>query len=224
MLDNLWEVLLTFVEWIDSQQGKEKHSDLPIPYLKQEMECYCDFVKEALGFDAGFGLFRLQVFMTLINGAGLTQDGRHRRQMFFPVEGTAAYNHLKAPSGDTMSSEQAESLFDSSADMLPACNDSSRATIDPAFHDDAMQVMSKELGFLTYFRDTLECCSCQSMHSRRLCKKEWFTIGCPMYDLDGEGWTLVKAFGRYERWKVLAEVHDRFANRFSEDATNPPTT
>ena len=77
-------------------QGKSEAKEIPIPSILAQFETTIKAVKEAGGGGRWeFGLFRIQIFMTIVNGIGLTKPGEHLLQLMIPASyRQASYTHL----------------------------------------------------------------------------------------------------------------------------------
>ena len=201
-LDRIVQALRLVVKWIDSLSNTKE--TIPFSQIKESLKMFCDEINEIVNCE--FGLFRLEVFITMINACGITKSGTHLRQLFIPVKNTASWNHLVDPTGDAMSFQQAETIANGEISATTnIVNDGSKIGIDEKYHDDAMKAISEELGFTEYFRDIIECSCCESKHSRNLHKKECYCRGCALFDIDKKGRIIIKDYGKESRWVVLPE-------------------
>ena len=95
-LKNVVKILINFIRWIDSLQSKSDAEEIPIPVILAKFEATILAVKEA--GEPGrweFGLFCIQIFMTIANGIGLTKPGEYLLQlMILASSEQALYNHL----------------------------------------------------------------------------------------------------------------------------------
>ena len=77
-------------------QGKYDAKEIPIPLILNQFENTIKAVKEA--GEPGtweFGLFHIQIFMTIVNGCGLTKPGEHLLQLMIPASPKqGSYNYL----------------------------------------------------------------------------------------------------------------------------------
>jgi hypothetical protein len=89
------KVLIGYIKWMDDLQGKSEADEIPFLMVEQKLVDTCKEVKVAVG-DKGFefGLFRIQIFMTLVNGAGFSKPGEHLLQLMIPTKDQASYKHL----------------------------------------------------------------------------------------------------------------------------------
>ena len=95
-LKNVVKILINFIAWIDSLQGKSDAKEIPIPFILNQFEGTIKAVKKA--GEPGtweFSLFHIQIFMTIANGCGLTKPGEHLLQLMIPAgPKQASYNYL----------------------------------------------------------------------------------------------------------------------------------
>ena len=87
---------MNVIAWIDSLQGKSDTKEIPILVILTKFEAMVETVKKT--GEPGrweFGLFRIQIFMTIANEIGLTKPGEHLLQLMIPASSKQApYNHL----------------------------------------------------------------------------------------------------------------------------------
>ena len=77
--------------------------------------------------------------------------------------------------------------------------------------DDAMKEISHELKLVTYQRSFIECCCCESHHSRFLGKKDVFIKDGSLFELTPEGYMIEKEYGRYKEWKRKYPIEKKYA-------------
>lgn len=223
-------ILQSYMGWVNELDGRgiDPIEDLTRAGIKAKMISVCTDIKSVVPCD--FNLFRLSVYTTMNIGCGLLTAGHHLRQLMFPVKGTAAYNHLRCPSGDRMSIERA-SVIGEGLTGTDVINDGDDG-IPEGEHDRAMKFISNGMGRLCYCRDEVECilvrlpyrrpvaCTiecdlillcflffhhqCESMHSRNLHCRDWFCRQLTIYDVDKAGRTIYKNYGRNSIWRSLS--------------------
>eukprot|EP00980_Cylindrotheca_fusiformis_P015891 scaffold4648_cov74-Cylindrotheca_fusiformis.AAC.4 len=235
-LTAITKVLATFVRWVDDLSGKlhppsSRYFELvdglvPVEDIDCETTKCIEGIRNIFpssgsqeeedsnrkGID--FGYFRLAIFLTVANGCGITLPGRHLRQLFVPAEGTGAFNHLKNPSQDQMSTEQAARLASSgnSGGQIgdtAAANDGASTTLDRDRFDEAMREISAGIGYREYFRDEIECIPlCESLPGRQQKeKKDWYCRDLTLYDLDSDGRLMSKKYGLGNKWKFVNQEY-----------------
>jgi hypothetical protein len=107
-LSSVVSILYRHVEWINSLASDNSNVDIPLSTIQTQH----DLVVHQIGTVAScqFGHFRLGVMTTILSGCGLLKEGRHLRNMTYPVKGTASYKHLSHPDADYMSPQRANAL------------------------------------------------------------------------------------------------------------------
>ena len=78
-----------------------------------------------------------------------------------------------------------------------------KKTIPKEFWDDAMEIISSEVGFQEYFRDNSETGLCESQHSRKLGKMECYVKGGRIEDIDDYGRVMMKDYGYENEWIIV---------------------
>ena len=190
-LQSIVSVLKGLVDWIDSNTMNTNAEDISMHLIKNQLAIFCKNMNNIVNCE--FNMFRMGVFITMINGCGITRPGKHLRQISIPVRNTASFEHLLDPSGDSMSYNQSSILADSQLNSVSSVvNDGKFAGVKEGDHDDAMRALSQELGMKEYFRDFIECILCKSKHSRHLHKKEWFCRYSALFDIDENGYVIFK--------------------------------
>jgi hypothetical protein len=141
--------------WVNSLQGRgdDPIRDLQLSFVKRHMDNVCLDINSVASCQ--LGSFRLCMFTSVLIGCGDLKEGKHLRQLMFPVKGCASYNHLANTQMDRMSPGRASAL---SADQegTTIANDGDDP-IAVVHHDRAMQLLSVALGRDQYFRDEIEC-------------------------------------------------------------------
>ena len=104
-LNNVVKILINFIAWIDSLQGKSDTEEIPIPVILAQFEATIKAVKGA--GEPGrweFSLFCIQIFITIAIEIGLTKPGKHLLQLMIPANSKQAlYNHLCKVKGEKLS-------------------------------------------------------------------------------------------------------------------------
>lgn len=194
-------ILYNHVEWINSLSGFGNMPviDMPLPSLKAK----CDKTIKEIGNIAScqFSHFRLAILTTILTGCGLLKEGRHLRNLMYPVKGSASFKHLSSPVADVMSPKRARALVDNKANEA-ICNDGTGA-VNEDQHDLFMQYLSGELGFRVYLRDEIECILCESHPMRSLNCRDWFRKGISLYDCNEKGEYMQRKYGRNTEWVKL---------------------
>ena len=94
-LRNVVRTLTLWIETIDSLVGKHAE-EITISDLLSWMMDVIDQIKEDCeSTKLDFSYFRLSVFTSLVCGLGIPKPGKHLHHIFFPMEDTAALNHLR---------------------------------------------------------------------------------------------------------------------------------
>ena len=101
-LRSIIKILYGYLVWIDKvgESGQ-------IPSIAELRE-KCHGVAASIKFE--YGEFRLATFTSTAIGVGLLQDGKHLRQISYPIKGMASYKHLSNPNKGSMTQEQAAFL------------------------------------------------------------------------------------------------------------------
>jgi hypothetical protein len=141
--------------WVDSLlgMGEDPMKNLSMSFVSKQVDKVCLDINSVA--PCQLGSFRLGIFTTILIGCGELKQGKHLRQLMFPVKGCASYNHLANTMMDRMSSDHAFAIG-TDQEGTSIANDGD----DPiAVHhqDRAMQLLSVALGRDQYFRDEIEC-------------------------------------------------------------------
>jgi hypothetical protein len=141
--------------WVDSLEGRgdDPMKDLTLSYVTKHMDNVCLDINSVA--PCQLGNFRLGIFTTVLIGCGDLKQGKHLRQLMFPVKGCASYNHLANTKMDSMSVSRAIAL--STDQEGTSISNDGDAPIHVLHHDRAMQLLSVALGRDQYFRDEIEC-------------------------------------------------------------------
>ena len=194
-------ILYNHIEWINSLSSCVDIPvvDMPLPSLKAQ----CDKTIKEIGNIAScqFSHFRLAIFTTIVTGCGLLKEGKHLRNLMYPVKGSASYKHLSSPVADVMSPQRARALVDNKTNEAIA-NDGT-GVVKEEQHDLFMQYLSGELGFRVYVRDEIECILCESHPMRSLSCRDWFRKGQSLYDCNEKGEYMQRKYGRNTEWVKL---------------------
>jgi hypothetical protein len=194
-------ILYDHIEWINSLSncGNTPVDDMPLPLLK----AHCDRTIKEIGNIAScqFSHFRLAVLTTILTGSGLLKEGRHLRNLMYPVKGSASFKHLSSPVADVMSHHRARALVDNKTNE--AISNDGLGVVKEEQHDLFMQYLSGELGFQVYVRDEIECILCESHPMRSLNCRDWFRKGISLYDCNEKGEYMQRKYGRNTEWVKL---------------------
>ncbi len=151
----LWE----HIKWINSMTncGHNPIIDMPLSLMKAN----CDRTIQEIGKIAScqFSHFRLGILTTILAGCGLLKDGKHLRNLMYPVKGSASFKHLGCPVGDLMSTERARALGNNKA--YEEISNDGHGVVQEDHHDIFMMYLSAHLGFKVYVRDEIECILCE---------------------------------------------------------------
>lgn len=103
-------ILYGHIEWINSlfTCGHDPIVDMPLDIMKNK----CDKIVIEISKIAScqFGQFRLGIMTTILSGCGLLKEGKHLRNLMYPVKGSASFKHLCCPVADSMSPKRAQDL------------------------------------------------------------------------------------------------------------------
>ena len=94
-LKNVVKILMDLICWVDTYVGKSTADDIPIHVLELQFAKTIEAIKvvvEVPGFE--FGLFRIQIFLSVVSGVGLSKPGLHLHQLMIPTVNQASYKHL----------------------------------------------------------------------------------------------------------------------------------
>ena len=200
-LSQVVSILYQHVEWINSLSGcgREPIVDMPLNIMKRK----CEETVRAIAKVAScqFGQFRLGVMTTILSGCGLLKEGKHLRNLMYPVKGSASFKHLCCPVADYMSPGRAEALGNNENDVY--ISNDGEGFVDESQHDEFMQYLSCALGFQTYLRDEIECILCESHPMRNLSCRDWFRKGCAVFDCNENGEFFRRGYGRDTEWEKL---------------------
>ena len=95
-------------------------------------------------------------------------DGLHLEHFSYPVKNSAGYNHLIDPEASCISAgELADMIGVSMFDNTPELK-RGKLSIAAPYHQDALQLLSAELGFTLFSMSQMECISCESKSGRFL--------------------------------------------------------
>ena len=194
-LEKVADVLAEWIEFIDSFEGKEDSNDIPLGDVHAKMQTTICKIKEKVGCTSlDFSMFRLSIFTTLVSGIGLTEPGKHLHQFFFPVEGTAAYNHLMHPFASTMATDDDTHTWPQRS--CPLSN-----------IDQNMRLVAWKLGWKRYRRDYVEVHMCESLPGRYLNKKDIFFVGQNCFELNSLGIPCTQEYGNDIGWAAICREH-----------------
>ena len=98
-----------------------------------------------------FGLFQLQVFTTIINGVGITKDGKHRRHMAFPMKDKGSHKHLHTPLKYAMTSNEYTLHLTNMENKIAYLVNEHKVNYNIKEYDNIMHVVSENLGMVEYF-------------------------------------------------------------------------
>jgi len=206
-LKKVVKILIDFIAWIDSLQGKSEAKEIPIPSILAQFETTIKAVKEAGGGGKWeFGLFRIQIFMTIANGIGLTKPGEHLLQLMIPASPKqASYTHLLKVKENQLSNRTWGKICSRELTNINAT--STPADMPPQYFDIAMRCISEGLGIMKYHRAPIEGKSCEAHHGRiTMTKYEVYVKGSSIHTLSKYGGPMFKNYGTYtwiplQMWK-----------------------
>ncbi len=107
-LRRLIEILVDVIEYIDSLEGIDP-KDISIDSVRSRTKRFHDYLKAEV--DCEMAEFRLQVFYSLAIATGFTKPGPHLECVFYPVEGSACFEHFQDMSFTKTTMSQALSMF-----------------------------------------------------------------------------------------------------------------
>ena len=193
----LLDVVKVLDEWcdiIDGYFGKYKPEDIPIFKLQMHMQNTINNIKNAGKCDSlDYSFFRLSIFTCMVSVLQLLKSGPHLRQLIFPFEGTASWNHISKPTSSIV-------MVDG---QVSADTDVHKLSLDTL--DDAMKTISDMLGYDTYLRDRMELNLCESVYGRTLGKVDVFKYGQRIFNLEINGVGVYKEFGYHGPWLPVPE-------------------
>jgi len=209
-LSQVVSVLNEHVAWINSLSsfGIMPVIDMPLSMLKDR----CNQTIREIGKIAScqFSHFRLAILTTILSGCGLLKEGKHLRNLMYPVKGSASFKHLSRPVADFMSPQRATALCNNIENE--AVSNDGTGVVEEDQHDLFMQYLSAELGFPVYVRDEIECILCESHPMRSLNCRDWFRKGMSLYDCNEKGEFFCRKYGRNTEWmKLRPPEHYAFA-------------
>ena len=171
-------------------------------------------IKEAVevnGFE--FGLFRIQIFLSVVNGVGLSMPGDHLHQMMIPTEKQASYKHLS----DTLQNKNKQSKFVliTNGTLKDISATTTADKMDPMFFEYAMSIISAALVRGKFFRNPIESVLCEGRYGR-ICLQimEVFVKGSSLHMLSHHGMPMVKLFGTYSWVPVQMWKHECALSEF----------
>ena len=179
-------------------QGKSDAEKIPIPVILAQFEATIKAVKEA--GDPGrweFGLFCIQIFMTIANGIGLTKPGEHLLQLMIPASSKQAlYNHLCKVKENKLSDRTLGQICNRDLTDISATNTPS--DMPKQFFDLAMRYISEGLGRMEYHRAPIEGKGCEAKHGRITMEKdEVYVKGSSIHTLFQHGGPMFKNYATY---------------------------
>ena len=201
-LSKVITLLYMHIEWINSLAGMGENDQSRATSL-DTIRSQCDHVVQEIRkiVPCQFGHFRLGIMTTILSGCGLLKEGRHLRNLMYPMKGAASYKHLLRPDADHMSTQHGRALGNNEANVSIA-NDGN-GFIEEEQHDIFMQYLSSELGFQNYCRDQIECILCESHPMRSLNCRDWFRKGIAVYDCNDRGEYFQRDYGKNTAWVKL---------------------
>ena len=225
VLDQIMNHLLVYIQWIDSNVGKEKAADIPIESIQAELQKLTENVKKVIKERAGgttiknleFALFRAQIFTTLISGLQLVLPGPHLMQMMVPLGEQASAHQLKFATSHEQNQEAMTAVVN--GDL------SNSRTVKSYFlempfdcFNEAMELISIQMLFKEYLRNNIEGGLCEGRDGRVCIKMCHLVKGSSLHDLDSTGTARYKLFaknswiaiGRYPRHLFNSKLGFKF--------------
>ena len=197
-LKNVVKILINFIRWIDSLQGKSDAEEIPIPVILAKFEATKKAVKEA--GEKGrweFGLFRIQIFMTIANGIGLTMPGEHLLQLMIPASPKQAlYTHLAKVKENKLSDKTLGRIC--TRDLTDVSATNTPSDMPKRFFDSAMRCISEALERMIYHRAPIEGMCCEAHHGQITMEKfKVYVKGSSIHTLSQYGGPMFKKYATY---------------------------
>jgi len=200
-LSQVVRILWEHIEWVNSLSdvGSNPVIDMPL----ESMKARCNQTIKAISNVAScqFSHFRLGIFTTILAGCGLLREGKHLRNLMYPVKGSASFKHLSCPVADIMSRDRARALG-TNKEHESISNDG-EGVVKEGQHDLCMLYLSAELAFPIYLRDEIECILCESHPMRSLNCRDWFRKGSTLFDCNANGEFFCRHYGRDTMWEKM---------------------
>ena len=205
-LKNVVKILMDLICWVDTFVGKSTAEDIPIHVLALQFAKTIEAIKVAVelsGFE--FGLFRIQIFLSVVSGVGLSKPGQHLHQLMIPTLNQASYKHLN----DALQYEtkQNEVVMLTNKTLTDISSTTPAVTMDPEYFETAMGYIADLLKVEPFHRNTIESILCEGRYGRIcLLIMEVYVKGSSLHMLSECGMPLVKLYNTYtwvpvQMWK-----------------------
>mmetsp|Transcript_118302 Transcript_118302/g.232253 ORF Transcript_118302/g.232253 Transcript_118302/m.232253 type:complete len:1455 (-) Transcript_118302:1531-5895(-) len=209
-LSQVVSILYDHIAWINSLSSAVTNPLIDMPLDSIKAKCDKTIMQISKVTSCQFSHFRLGILTTILSGCGLLKEGKHLRNLMYPVQGSASYKHLHSPDADYMSPQRARALGNNETNV-PISNDG-KGFIPDEHQDLFMQYLSGELGFKVYMRDEIECILCESHPMRSLNCRDWFRKGITLFDCNENGEFFSREYGKDTTWvKLIPPAQYQFA-------------
>ena len=146
--------------WVDTFVGKSTAEDIPIHVLALQFARTIEVIKVAVelsGFE--FGLFWIQIFLSVVSGVGLSKPGQHLHQLMIPTVNQASYKHLN----DSLQYETKENevVMLTNKTLTDISSTTPAVTMDPEYFETAMGYIADLLKVEPFHRNTIESILCE---------------------------------------------------------------
>ena len=146
--------------WVDTFVGKSTAEDIPIHVLALQFARTIEVIKVAVelsGFE--FGLFWIQIFLSVVSGVGLSKPGQHLHQLMIPTVNQASYKHLN----DSLQYETKENevVMLTNKTLTDISSTTPAAKMEPEYFDTAMGYIADLLKVEPFHRNTIESILCE---------------------------------------------------------------
>ena len=198
-LNKVLGLLCGHVNWIDSQKGKTTAQEIPFESLEKQYNTLSEDVRNTVknrngavctGKAIEFGVFRAQIFTTLITTMSLCLPGKHLHQLMIPL-------------GQQASAKQLEDALKYKPDHVR----SGKNPMKKKHFDQAMNYIATQFLIAYYCCNFIESALCEGKSGRiNEERNSIFPKGLSLHDIDSCGVPILKNYGKYE-WDPMSAYY-----------------
>ena len=198
-LNKVLGLLCGHVNWIDSQKGKTLAQEIPFESLEMQYTTLSENVRSTVKNRSGavcagkvieFGVFRAQIFTTLITTMYLCFPGKHLHQLMIPLDKQASATQL------------VEALK-----YKPNHVRSGKPTMKKKHFDQAMNYIATQFLIAYYCRNFIESALCEGKSGRiNEERNSIFPKGSSLHEINSCGVPILKNYGKYE-WDPMSPYY-----------------
>ena len=195
-LNKVLGLLCGHVNWIDSQKGKTTAQEIPFESLEKQYNTLSEDVRNTVknrngavctGKAIEFGVFRAQIFTTLITTMSLCLPGKHLHQLMIPL-------------GQQASAKQLEDALKYKPDHVR----SGKNPMKKKHFDQAMNYIATHFLIAYYCRNFIESALCEGKSGRiNEERNSIFPKGSSLHEINSDGVPILKNYGKYE-WDPMS--------------------